>query len=565
VKLEQPVTDKYTQKISKVSSLLALVLCVLIILLNLIYPNLNPNVENHTEFLINWYVLYFLVTFSYAVNFILDKKNPFNLLLSKWLPAFVGSTVVVYIVYILTCVDCINILNKVSIFGNSSINVFSFVNFLFSPPVGLLMIAISNIALQKRLSNIHFLTGGMVFVISLIELIEYVSTFEISELPLILSFHTVSAFLLFLISVAILPGDGKRNIGYLLNSDTFGGYAARVLIPAAIIVPFSVIWFVHLSFDSILQASQLQTIEIVAVIIFFMILIYISSKKLIYFESLSKARAEFLELTNADLNHKTVLLEEQIIRSKDLEHKLAKELAKEKEASDVKSKFVRLISHEFRTPLSHIKMTGEIIGDIINEADGIDKVDAQSLLDIMNSAANDMATVVQKVSDYFEFDKHINLYEDEDIELVAFIRSFVLEFKANHKITNIVGVYPSHNEIFYTAKIHLLEIILGNLLDNAIKYSSNEKPVNIYINDDFFMLTLIVEDFGIGIDPDDIDDIFQVFRRGSKQEAIGTERGIGIGLPLVKLAVEHLHGDISFESYLNSGTKFIVYLPKDNN
>ncbi|MEG0136898.1 MAG: ATP-binding protein, partial [Cetobacterium sp.] len=105
-----------------------------------------------------------------------------------------------------------------------------------------------------------------------------------------------------------------------------------------------------------------------------------------------------------------------------------------------------------------------------------------------------------------------------------------------------------------------LEIIISNILDNAIKYSAENKNVNI--NLDIIHNTLIIEvqDFGIGIKKEDFSKIFERFYRGDKSHS-STIEGTGLGLSIVKHMIDIIEGEITVRSKTNEGTTFSIYIP----
>jgi signal transduction histidine kinase len=104
----------------------------------------------------------------------------------------------------------------------------------------------------------------------------------------------------------------------------------------------------------------------------------------------------------------------------------------------------------------------------------------------------------------------------------------------------------------------LLSHVLGNLLDNALKYSPPESPVLLDLSVTESKLTCTLEDRGIGIPEQDLPQLFVSFQRASN---VGTVQGSGLGLAVVKRAVEAQHGTVEVQSEVGRGTKFIVQLP----
>jgi two-component system phosphate regulon sensor histidine kinase PhoR len=107
-----------------------------------------------------------------------------------------------------------------------------------------------------------------------------------------------------------------------------------------------------------------------------------------------------------------------------------------------------------------------------------------------------------------------------------------------------------------------LERLLGNLLENAVKYTPPGGKVRLQLSLDNNTLRLLVADTGIGISPESMPRIFEEFYRAKNAKEMGQE-GTGLGLSLVKHIVDRYHGEIGVESKLGEGSTFIVTLPRE--
>ena len=104
--------------------------------------------------------------------------------------------------------------------------------------------------------------------------------------------------------------------------------------------------------------------------------------------------------------------------------------------------------------------------------------------------------------------------------------------------------------------------LVGNLLENAVKYTPSEDQVTIQLQVEPSQVTLTVSDTGVGISPEAMPHIFQEFYRAANVKELGTE-GTGLGLSLVKRLVDLYLGDVRVESELDKGTTFTVTLPRE--
>lgn len=257
--------------------------------------------------------------------------------------------------------------------------------------------------------------------------------------------------------------------------------------------------------------------------------------------------------TNKTLNVK--IEEEQKIKSllQNRELELAQALNKEKVLNDMKSRFVSLASHEFRTPLTAIKSSASIIEKYIHEEDqekrakhlGKIKRSVVELTGILNDFLSLNKLDEGKVSinkDSINIDTILLTIQEDLSNILKKNQKFIY-----HKYGDIRNVYTDSK---------YLNIILKNLIGNAIKYS--EKPIEIRVFYKTHSVTIEIEDRGIGISKADQQHLFQRFFRA--QNAVNIQ-GTGIGLNIVKEYVDLLNFSIDYKSELNEGTTFSVTIP----
>ncbi len=234
---------------------------------------------------------------------------------------------------------------------------------------------------------------------------------------------------------------------------------------------------------------------------------------------------------------------------------LKKALAKEKELVSLKSKFVSMASHEFRTPLSTIKFASDFIKKYHDQADWeklrikLFKIDEQvkhmtHLLDdvlVIGKSQAGMIKVNTTVIDLPEFFQKI-------IEEVTYNSGFT------HKVLDTITLEVEQ----VIADEKLLRNILINLLSNAIKFSPGQDKVRLDVLCRRNILSISVQDWGLGIEKTEHDKVFEAFHRSDNVRDI---QGTGLGLSIVKKAVEIQNGNIAFESEPGKGTTFNVSLP----
>ncbi|MFA7627040.1 MAG: HAMP domain-containing sensor histidine kinase, partial [Candidatus Kapaibacterium sp.] len=228
---------------------------------------------------------------------------------------------------------------------------------------------------------------------------------------------------------------------------------------------------------------------------------------------------------------------------------------KEKELNVMKSRFISMISHEFRTPMTVITSSAEIIS-MIGSKFLDDK--AVKLAQKIKNSVKQMTLLIDEVIAFNNTERtHVNLLY-ENFEIVDFVRELVDEQKTVNKVNNIVNLSSDFNEINIVSDKQLLRHILSNIIGNAIKYTPEGKKVNIRIEKKQNLIHFLVSDEGVGIPSSDLDKIWEPFVRGRNIKNIS---GTGFGLYIVKDFVNKLNGEIKVTSKLDIGTNVSLIVP----
>lgn len=237
---------------------------------------------------------------------------------------------------------------------------------------------------------------------------------------------------------------------------------------------------------------------------------------------------------------------------------LSEALEKQKELNILKTRFIAMISHEYRTPLTSIANSTYLIEEYARRGniDGVNKY-----INVVNLSIKRMTSLledVMSVSKENELDLNVNFKEVEISEyLDTFCKEFKIMFNVKHNI-----VLTSDQKVLRieTKQLHL---VLTNLISNATKYSpqSEEVFVTSRVIDDVLVIT--VKDLGIGIPEQDLKNIFTPFHRGENVGAIG---GTGLGMNIVLDTITKLNGTIEIDSKVgeNSYTEITVKFKLDN-
>ena len=248
-------------------------------------------------------------------------------------------------------------------------------------------------------------------------------------------------------------------------------------------------------------------------------------------------------------------LQIEVAQRKRSEAELVKALQKEQELSELKSRFVTVASHEFRTPLSTILVSSDLLksfGHKIDEVQRIKKLDKiQTAVQQLTSLLDDILLIGKNTSGIVEFlPKEINIQSvfQEIVEEIGLTQGHL------HSLN-----FDCKGEFFRVEMDEkLLRQMLMNLLSNAIKYSPQGESIHITLICENGQVVFIVKDRGIGIPLPDRERLFEIFHRGSN---VGTISGTGLGMVIVKNAVEAHGGMITVESELDRGTTFTVCIP----
>lgn len=259
--------------------------------------------------------------------------------------------------------------------------------------------------------------------------------------------------------------------------------------------------------------------------------------------------------TNKDLQHEITQKEIIANKLKLNEDELKVALEKEKELSELKSRFVSMASHEFRTPLTTIMSSASLITKY-------PKLDQQhnreKHVDRIKSAVINLTGIL---NDFLSLSKleegKINVSLSQ-VNISELCNQVCDELKGILKPNQ--NIIPSHEgEIrTFTTDQRILKNVLFNLLSNAIKYSDKDIYCFFEEIDDYFVIKIV--DKGIGIPLEDQKYLFTRFFRAGNVSNI---QGTGLGLNIVRRYVELLDGNISFESSHEQGTTFTVTLPNN--
>lgn len=244
---------------------------------------------------------------------------------------------------------------------------------------------------------------------------------------------------------------------------------------------------------------------------------------------------------------------EELVKTRTTE--LYEALGREREMNELKSRFVSMASHEFRTPLSIVLSSTMLIGQY---GAGVLDERMQKHLSRIRSSVGNLTSILNDFLSLDKLDQGKVEIEEDDFLLSDFMKEVVEDVqdirKAGQEITIL---HHGSDQVVMDQK--KLRYILVNLLSNAIKYSPAETQIKITSDADSEDVTISVSDNGIGIPEEEQKFLFNKFFRAHNT---GNIPGTGLGLTIVKRYVELMGGTVSFVSKPNEGTTFIIKFPQ---
>ncbi|HNR19291.1 MAG TPA: PAS domain-containing sensor histidine kinase [Bacteroidia bacterium] len=271
---------------------------------------------------------------------------------------------------------------------------------------------------------------------------------------------------------------------------------------------------------------------------------------------------EELRTTNEKLEGKvkerTQILEEALNQLEQSKKELSEALTKEKELNELKSRFLSMASHEFRTPLTAILSSASLIEEY-NKTEQQEKRSRH--IERIKSGVNNLNDIL---SDFLSISKI------EEGKVIAEFRSFNIKQLAADVVSEMNALLRHGQKINYKHSGNELAIldpklirnILINLISNAIKFSPDGKSITVETANNNSITKIKVKDEGIGISSEDKKHLFERFFRAQNATNI---QGTGLGLNIVANYAQLLNGNITFESELDKGSTFIIEFENTQN
>ncbi|MBD0385462.1 MAG: CHASE3 domain-containing protein [Nostoc sp. C3-bin3] len=250
------------------------------------------------------------------------------------------------------------------------------------------------------------------------------------------------------------------------------------------------------------------------------------------------------------------LLYQQLVKRQQAET-IQKSLAQEKELSELKLRFFSMVSHEFRTPLSIILGSAQLLAQSNQQWTEEKKLKnlyrIQSSARSMNQLLTDILTLTRAEAGKLEF--HPKL-----MDLEAFCINLIEDLQFSNQQQHTIKFINQRNCTHAKLDENILYSILSNLLSNAIKYSLPEGTIFLILSCEPHAIFFEVKDNGIGIPSEFKEHLFEPFHRANN---VGKIVGSGLGLAVVKKCLEIHHGEIYVDSEVGDGTSFTIKFPQE--
>lgn len=274
-------------------------------------------------------------------------------------------------------------------------------------------------------------------------------------------------------------------------------------------------------------------------------------------ETMNSRLKERVEERTEELDIAVKTLVREMAEKEKLLEQLQEALEAEKEFGEMKTSIISNLSHEFKTPLTSIRSSAQLLQRMIEQNKMNEfSIKHTSRIQAAVSMLNDLLSRILLVEKREQ--PEIYTPQPETFDIAEFIE----KIKEEITINNCNRAVIHYKEEFDVRNVYcdqkLLRLIITNLVSNACKFSPQDGRVDVTVKTSKRVLSIRVEDEGIGMSKEDMDQIFYRFYRGHN---VGSIEGTGIGMSIMKRALDALDGEVSIDSELNKGTTFQVNIP----
>lgn len=270
----------------------------------------------------------------------------------------------------------------------------------------------------------------------------------------------------------------------------------------------------------------------------------------------AKEISDELKKEKSTVEQKVIERTRQLAENKD---QLEKQNIKLKKLDEAKTIFLSVASHQLRTPLTIAQLALSVLAD---PRSGALAAKQQKTVSALKTSIDRMSGLINDLLNISRMEQGRISYDPKTFSLLEFVNDLVAELAprvAQKSLRTVVDVPPN---IAVTADPHLMKEILGNLIDNAIKYNKPGGIIKIHASERSDSAEIIVHDTGIGISKDDLAQVGQQFYR-SKNAVAADPNGTGLGLFIVENLVKLHRGKMTINSNQGLGTTVAILIPRD--
>lgn len=281
------------------------------------------------------------------------------------------------------------------------------------------------------------------------------------------------------------------------------------------------------------------------------------------FEQQEKIKGINHELTQLNetlerkVHERTLVLKEALNSLEQSRNDLSQALDKEKELNEMKSRFISMASHEFRTPLSSILSSVSLIGKYEKEED---QEKREKHVNRIKKAVHNLTEILNDFLSIGKLEEGLVRANFSEHNICESLNDIISEMQAITRTGQKIHHTHTGNCTF-NLDPQMFRNVMINLTANAIKFSPEESIITVLTSIDEKGLNVSVSDQGIGISEEDQKHLFERFFRGKNVTNI---EGTGLGLNIVTKYLELMEGTIGCKSELDKGTTFSIFIPFQN-
>ena len=400
----------------------------------------------------------------------------------------------------------------------------------------------------------------LVTFIALLDIMSYMYKMPgVFKIPVLSSMAIHTAILFFILSAAAALINPSYGVVDLFSGNKIGNTMAKRLFPTIAILLLGVTYMrMEVARNHLLDKQFINILFTAFFLLLSLFLIWRTAAQLNKIDVQRKIAEESISILNKNLERKveqrTKTLKDTLLQLEKTQHEVNEALGKEKEMNEMKSRFVSMASHEFKTPLSTILSSASLIS---NYAGPQSQPQREKHVQRIKNSVKHLNDLLEDFLSLGRLDENLIRTNAVQFDLKEFLEDTMEEMKTGLRKGQEIQLEQDGFNDFITDK-RLLKNILLNIMSNAIKFSPEYSVIKVQVNNNYNKLLIAVNDNGIGISVEDQKYLFNSFFRGNNTLNI---EGTGLGLHIVKRYINLLKGTVDIQSELKKGTTIKIELP----